>query len=66
MSKALLTQEALEAKSGVSQSTISRILSGEGRDLTLMNGLRLALAFDLAVEDLFPAFVEKIQTGGSK
>lgn len=66
MQKALLNQEALEAKSGVPQSTISKVLNGQRRELSLMNALRLAIVFNLAVEDLFPATVEEIQTGGGK
>jgi transcriptional regulator with XRE-family HTH domain len=62
MAKALLTQEALERQSGVTQSTISKILTGQRRELSIANAIKLARVFGIAVEDLFPSTIADVQT----
>lgn len=47
------SQSDLAAKSGVDQTVISRTLKG-GHRLTLSTAKRLAAAFGVGVDDLFP------------
>ncbi len=60
MSRMLLTQEALERRSSVPQSTISKILNGQRRP-SIENAVRLAHTFKCSIEDLFPSTVSEIQ-----
>jgi transcriptional regulator with XRE-family HTH domain len=55
MQLAKITQEQLEAQTGVSQSTISKIANGQLSRLPLKQAQTFAQFFGCATDELFPA-----------